>query len=242
MDYTSLTSPYLQKTLLELRDEVKPITLGVKPIHSKIIQISEGGGKTRTIAIGDYFTQEALKPLFQETMRFLKSLNTDGTYDQNRAVNKVKQAISENKPIYCLDLKNATDRFPVRIQESVLEAIYGKRLSQSWGRLLTCRNFSHNGKMIRYSVGQPMGFLSSWSCFALSHHAIIQYCGHRSGIHSFSDYTVLGDDVVIFNEQVANKYLHLIKHLGVEISLNKSLTWVHGDRTFPSAEFAKRLI
>jgi hypothetical protein len=37
-----------------------------------------------------------------------------------------------------------------------------------------------NGKY-RYSVGQPMGALSSWGMLALTHHCLVQMAAKRSG-------------------------------------------------------------
>jgi hypothetical protein len=94
--------------------------------HSKLILLSESGGKTRPVAIADYFTQESLRSLFRETMDYLKQLKTDGTYNQGNLVSKMKQAIQEGKPIYCYDLKNATDRFPVDLQRDFLAPLIGQ--------------------------------------------------------------------------------------------------------------------
>ena len=86
-----------------------------------------------------------------------------------------------------------------------------------------------------------MGVLSSWSAFALTHHAIIEYCAHLSGLKSFRDYVVLGDDVAIFNTQVAKLYVKTLSDLGVSIAESKSFTWFPGDPFMPSGEIAKRL-
>lgn len=46
---------------------------------SRLAQLCEPGGKTRTIGIGDYFSQLVLRPLHDVLMEFLKDLRTDGT-------------------------------------------------------------------------------------------------------------------------------------------------------------------
>lgn len=51
----------------------------------------------------------------------------------------------------------------------------------------------------------------------------------------FDRYAVLGDDVVIADQQVAEKYAECLKGLGVTISHQKSLISHSG-----AAEFAKR--
>lgn len=54
------------------------------------------------------------------------------------------------------------------------------------------------------------------------------------GLSSFKDYSILGDDIVIWHDAVASKYLYLLKEvLGVEVSSSKSFTQVG------LAEFAK---
>jgi len=50
-------------------------------------------------------------------------------------------------------------------------------------------------------------------------------------------YVVLGDDVVIFDQKVANQYLHTMNDLGLAINMSKSLVSLTG-----SFEFAKRFI
>lgn len=72
---------------------------------------------------------------------------------------------------------------------------------------------------------------------ALSHHVIVKLAARRVGKHAFTDYALLGDDIVIANESVANCYHEIMTQiLGVEINLSKSLISEH------SFEFAKRLI
>jgi len=88
-----------------------------------------------------------------------------------------------------------------------------------------------------YAVGQPMGALSSWAMLALTHHFIVQYAAWKEGWPKwFGDYLVLGDDIVIFNSKVAQRYLVVMKALGVKINLIKSVV---SKDTF---EFAKRII
>jgi hypothetical protein len=55
-------------------------------------------------------------------------------------------------------------------------------------------------------------------------------CGKKN----FQDYLVLGDDVVIANNEVASNYSDLMKSLGLEINMSKSLVSDRG------CEFAKR--
>jgi len=70
---------------------------------------------------------------------------------------------------------------------------------------------------------------------ALTHHYIVRIAALRAGLPAtFSDYFLLGDDLVIYHDLVAQKYKELIAALGMPYSKEK--THVSID-TF---EFAKR--
>lgn len=56
----------------------------------------------------------------------------------------------------------------------------------------------------------------------------------------FNEYAVLGDDVVIANPQVAEKYEWLLGQLGVAISKDKSLVSKNGSLEFAKRFFGKR--
>jgi hypothetical protein len=70
----------------------------------------------------------------------------------------------------------------------------------------------------------------------LTHHFIIYYCARLNGFKSFNQYIILGDDIVIKNDNVAKTYVDVMTGLGVEISTMK--THVSKD----TYEFAKRWI
>lgn len=176
-------------------EELAELTPGSNHRVSKLSFLSEGGGKTRVIAIGDYWSQEVLKPLHEALMRILKKLETDGTYAQNLQADRIiRLAGNEAESI---DLSSATDRFPFELQKILIATLWGQDFSESWETIMTKRDFSVNDRHVRYSTGQPMGFYSSWPAFALTHHALIEYCAFQKGYQSFRQYAVLGDDVVI---------------------------------------------
>jgi hypothetical protein len=93
-----------------------------------------------------------------------------------------------------------------------------------------------------YQVGQPMGALTSWGMLALTHHALVQLAAERAGVTAqsewFADYAILGDDIVIANGPVAEKYVQLMASIGVGLNLSKSLVSVTGR----VVEFAKRTL
>jgi len=85
-----------------------------------------------------------------------------------------------------------------------------------------------------------MGALSSWAMLNLVHHMMIQFIAVHLGKvprgEWYLDYIVLGDDLALFDKEVADRYLSLCKQLGVGINLSKSI--VAENR--PVLEFAKR--
>lgn len=59
--------------------------------------------------------------------------------------------------------------------------------------------------------------------FALCHHLIVLVAAVRSGFPaSYSNYMLLGDDIVIGDKDVANNYILIMTELGVQVSHDKS--------------------
>lgn len=81
-----------------------------------------------------------------------------------------------------------------------------------------------------------LGYYSSWPLFALTHHLVIWWCEEQVYPDRYFDrYAVLGDDVLIADQKVAQEYEKALQNLGVQISHQKSLISESG-----AAEFAKR--
>jgi hypothetical protein len=71
--------------------------------------------------------------------------------------------------------------------------------------------FSSEGGEVSYEVGNPMGFYSSWTSFAISHHFAIFYICQKYGIYRKTlEYALLGDDIVIKHDKVAKEYIRII--------------------------------
>lgn len=86
-----------------------------KGIISKLSLIHSPERKSRIIAIVDYWTQSALKPLHDRIFSVLKTIGPDMTHNQLRSGASVGPG-----PYHSLDLTSATDRFPVEVQELAL--------------------------------------------------------------------------------------------------------------------------
>jgi len=79
-----------------------------------------------------------------------------------------------------------------------------------------------------------MGARSSWAVCSLAHHLVVQYSAFRIGKFPFTGYILLGDDIVINNDSIAQSYKEVLAELGVTIQLTKS------HRSLTTYEFAKR--
>lgn len=107
--------------------------------------------------------------------------------------------------------------------------------------IITCK-FSTPGfspGFVYYRSGQGIGIYSSWAILAYTNHFLVRYAALQVGYKRFSDYLVLGDDIVIANEKVAKEYHKLIESLGVRISAPKSVISSPG---YQSLEFASKLL
>jgi len=196
--------------------------------------VKDTEGKSRVIAMADYWTQTALKPLHEKLLNSLRDIKSDVTFGQN-----IGPFGRSSQTYYSFDLTAATDRLPRFIYEDILEHLFGKELQEAWTTVMIDLPFHWKDSTIKYNTGQPMGMYSSWALLAIGHHAIVQYSAMRMGAYDFGrhfhEYRLLGDDIVIRNDLVAHKYAETLQKLGVQISPQKSLV---SKDTF---EFAKRL-
>jgi hypothetical protein len=221
--------------------EALPYKINHEDKHlGKLVDFSDKEGKTRIVAILDYWSQTALFNIHKVLFNILRKIEADCTFNQG----KFKTILTNLPgPFYSYDLTAATDRMPIALQMRVLEHVIGSVKAIAWVKLLSDRPYMTSiGKSIFYKIGQPMGGYSSWPAMALTHHAIVQIAAYRSKIRFglnpnsyFSDYTLLGDDIVIGDTLVALEYLELLQALDMPISLPKSL------ESIDSFEFAKRL-
>jgi hypothetical protein len=240
------------------------VTVPLKPkkLESRIGQLSlkeEAAGKVRVFAMVDIWTQSVLKPLHTWLFDLFKSLPNDGTHNQDAAFIRAQEKAVRYNQAYCYDLSAATDRLPIKLQVSILDSLFshikpevqyvGMTYGTAWARLLTDREYilpqdkvyNTSGPMsLRYAVGQPMGALSSWAMLNLCHHMLLQminYTIHHKVVW-YDNYEVLGDDIVIFDKEVADRYKEIMEvKLGVKCNEAKSL--IAPNRAV--IEFAKRV-
>ncbi|XP_028059367.1 uncharacterized protein LOC114263071 [Camellia sinensis] len=162
----------------------------------------------------------------------------DGTFNQTKPLDR----LVGKEVLYSFDLKAATDRWPLVLLFELMCYLFDRSFASA--AVNSCLAFNRfqvpfvntKGWGLSFICGQPLGYYSSWPLFALSHHFVVWYCAERvrPGRH-FTDYAILGDDVIIADRDVAFMYRRVLDELGVKISDQKSLISHSG-----CGEFAKR--
>jgi hypothetical protein len=132
----------------------------------QLSQKEEAAGKVRVFAMVDVWTQSAMRVLHDHLGKILRALPNDGTYDQHASVKRCFEKSKVSGCSYGYDLSAATDRLPISLQVAVLEHLFSKEFAASWRNLLVDRAYILPGPeaeqtILYYSVGQPMGALSS---------------------------------------------------------------------------------
>lgn len=209
----------------------------------------EPAGKVRVFAMVDCITQWVFNPLHDRLFEILRLIPQDGTFDQERPLHHLGELGLKGRKLHSFDLSAATDRLPVKLQATLLSALIGAHAANIWMLLLVSREYVLPERARKdsglnsayYTVGQPMGALTSWAMLAFTHHSLVQWSAIRAGVirpgEWFSDYAILGDDIVLADERVSESYLEVLRELGVQVGLAKSLTSSSG-----ALEFAKRFI
>jgi len=161
----------------------------------------------------------------------LKRIRNDCTFSQD----SFRSNLPSEGPYFSIDLKDATDRFPISLQKRILTIATSKDYAETWASIMVDEEFDFQGKKLSYGQGQPMGAFSSFPMFALSHHVILRIAGKRAGKPNYKNYSLLGDDIVLTNHDIVKQYKQILSNLKVSISIHKSY---EGNLI----EFAKRYI
>jgi len=232
----------LQKRILLLSkyssiwDKFFPVKLGRKQVSNpkfrKLVSFPDSENKVRVVAIGDYFSQSSLLPLHNLLYKILRKIPQDCTFDQTSFSRKLT---TPKGHYHSIDLTAFTDRFPIKLISMLLQQVLPPERIIAWEDIMIGYPFPFKGKDLPYQAGTPMGFYSSWGASTLAHHFIVYVACKKANIKwKTANYVLLGDDIVIGDDLIAEQYKLLIKGIGVEFSDMKTHTSVD------TYEFAKR--
>lgn len=192
----------------------------------------------KLFAVGNYINQRLLAPFHDWLATCLRRIPMDGTYDQLSPLDRLKGSTGV---ICSVDLKAATDRWPLLLLFELTQVLFGRSFASSAVNSALATNifqvaFVKKRTLVSFIAGQPLGYRSSWPLFALSHHLVVWVAAEQEYPGKvFKKYAVLGDDVVIADPKVASRYETLVQRLGVKVSAAKSIRSPVG-----ACEFAKR--
>nr|UOL49047.1 MAG: putative RNA-dependent RNA polymerase [Mitoviridae sp.]UOL49049.1 MAG: putative RNA-dependent RNA polymerase [Mitoviridae sp.] len=194
----------------------------------KIAVIQEGGCKARTIANPMLLFQALGEPMKVKLQEYTRLCYPEVcTFDHERGYSSVVQWLEQGRKVWCFDASAFTDRFPLQLQEAVIDSLVDQHVLSNEDRdafMLVINKGWHwdeVGREVKWSVGQPLGYGPSFHLATLTHAVVCDFIC-RSFKLGNRDFRIVGDDVVIANEQLAEVYQRTMCELGVEINLSKS--------------------
>lgn len=217
--------------------------------NGKITLIPEPAAKLRAVANPCLSIQALGEPLKRRLYSLCLRIGAIYTHDQRSAQDVIANWLADGSKVWCFDASAFTDRFPVQLQVALLESLRDNTqwvtqfdidvlntvIGKGW------RMPDRDKTLVKYEVGQPMGFGPSFHLACLSHYYLVMALAMDSSLQmSFQEVnksvTIVGDDIVIRHEGLASLYRSAMEQLGVEINMTKS---VISDRY---AEFCGKMI
>lgn len=197
----------------------------------------EPGLKARFYAAPMIWIQHVLRPLGSEMYSYIKSHTPwDCTFDQDKAIPDIQVHLKAHKKVYCYDLSSATDRFPLELQVTMMNSLF---TNNSWHKHIElfkelCKiPFNFQGKPLKWERGQPLGMFPSFAMFTLTHGMLLYALNEYKWNNQFY---VLGDDVIILDDKLAENYENALKDLDIPYSPEKTLN------SFEFGEFTGRIV
>lgn len=197
--------------------------------------LQEPGGKLRSIASPFRIHQEALKPLGKLVYDVVSLLPWDCTFDQSKAIPHIQSCLRQGCQIHSIDLSSATDHFPLSLQ---VEALKGFLHEDDWDHIdlfikISRGTWKSQIGDLKWTKGQPLGLYPSFGCFTLTHGLLLNYL---SDCDYHNQFFVVGDDVVILEDELYNKYISVLDRMSCPWSPDKSIS------SSSLCEFAGRIV
>jgi hypothetical protein len=103
----------------------------------KLTHIPDKEGKARVVAVLDYYSQTALYPLHKYLFKALKKIPQDCTFNQGSFYDK----INNFEVFHSIDLKAATDRFPIEVIAHMLKGLLPQEYVSHWRNIMVGEPF-----------------------------------------------------------------------------------------------------
>jgi len=229
----------------EYKDLYDPVLKGLSGITNKISEmgtwysresleqieggeihfLQEQGGKLRSIASPHLVHQLALKPLGDSIYSVVQTLPWDCTFNQSGPFSILQTHLCKGQTIHSIDLSSATDYFPLEIQMTVLRALFGNVSDLRLFEAISTATWRAEDKKLpltlRWQRGQPLGLYPSFGTFTLTHGLLLWFlngCEHKEKFY------VLGDDVVILDNDLYISYIKFLTEMDCPYSRDKSIS------------------
>jgi len=207
----------------------------------------EGGGKLRMFAAPYTVVQCILYPVHYLISEYRQQISvdsvgggTDCTYNQTAGAVWAQEQLRLGRVVHSVDLSSATCRFPLfpqtemlrylRVPEDMIALV--EYVSRGLWRCGTETSVAFARESLQWSVGQPLGIAPSMSMFSLSHNMLLWGLCDRLRLSPVESFRVLGDDVIISNDELSAAYIKMLTEADIPVSLTKT----HHSSKF--AEFA----
>lgn len=201
--------------------------------------IMEGGWKNRAVASVSLPVQALAEPLKRKLKVLSDQIPTIYTEDQDGGHERIRTWLQQGHTLYCFDGTAFTDRFPFSSQLEMLKGLknlgwvdqfdidvcYAAAMAEYKLPARDSEPWFHQNT-VKYSVGQPMGLGPSFHMFCICHATIVAMVAKNMGFEDYQHdqlFCIVGDDIVINNELLAQGYRKVIEGLGVKINLTKSI-------------------
>jgi hypothetical protein len=217
------------------------------PYVGEIHASQEGGGKLRMFASPYTVIQCILYPIHYLISEYRKEISvkavgggTDCTHDQTAGALWAQDQLRIGRRVHSVDLSTATCRFPLypqiellrylRVEESMIAAL--EYVCRGLWRCSADTSVAFATPSLQWEVGQPLGIAPSMSMFSLSHNMLLWGLCDKLRLNPLDSFRVLGDDVVISNDELSDEYIKILLAADIPVSTTKS----HHSSKF--AEFA----
>lgn len=194
----------------------------VEPSIGEIQYTQEPGFKCRFFAAPHIWIQHCLDPLKGGLLNLVEQLPWDATHDQYKADPWIRTRLQEGRTVHCFDLSDATNVFPLELQMTVMRELLQPQDSL-WADLfeeVSLMPWTFEGKQVVWKRGQPLGLGPSFPIFTITHGLLLQALNNKPWA---GEYFVLGDDVIILDDDLARAYSVALEELDLPHSPTKSI-------------------
>lgn len=223
--------------LTDFKFDTEPSVLDCDGSIGKISCINEPGHKHRVVAIPHLLLGSLSYPLGIKLKKINSSWSIQGVDSHDKATLDLSSIVMQaegKKTFYSFDCSDFTDRFPYKeFQRKVLVELLCSNYINEFDiavQDLICYGkyeFLEGNERVHYTTGTPMGTYPSFPLCSLCNGlvALAGYLHHYGRRASYKDlpFKVIGDDIVIWDDLVADFYQSTLNDLGVVINQSKSV-------------------